>query len=189
MRRNRLEALLIGLAIVGMTTTNACGPQIPSERPSATPVAAGEQGRPSLTGAELLMRNPQLKQWRNQLDPSVKVSIRDYGDTRRSGRVDPDLGLMSRSLPDVSSEGYKGIEDLAWGGTPTWRFEISVVEENGKTSVWIMRGERVVPFALEGPYLYGDFAALETPQDGVLITADPEPREPAITEWLRSEAA
>lgn len=190
MRRNRLEALFVGLAIVGMTTTNGCGPQIPSERPSATPIAAGEQGRPRLTGAELLMRNPELKSWRDQLEPSIKVSIHDYGDNRRSGRVDPEEGLMLRNLPDVASQGFRGVKELAWGATPTWRLQISVVAENGETSVWIMHNERIVPgiIAAGEPYIYGSFAALETPQDGKLIIAA-EIFEPTITDWPRQQAA
>lgn len=187
MNRNVVEALVI----VGMAGVMTGCQGLPDT--VASPATPGlEQGRPSVTGAEFLMRNPDLKEWRDTLDSSTRVLIRDYGNTRRSGRVNPNVGLMYRRLPDIAARGFQGVNDLGWDDNPNWELEITIIERDGRIFRWIVQEEQIVApsQSLSGqPYLLGGFAARETPEDGLLITANAEPQEPIETEWPQSQAA
>lgn len=159
-----------------------------------------EQEQTALTDIELLMKNPDLLQWRNQLSNDTIVTIRDYGENRRTGRVISRDGIRGRSLPDTT-QGYSfvGESKLAWGATPDWRFQITV-ESKGSSSDFVMLYEHGYPetfvpdadgsirvVSVPNPnYITGGFAALQTSADGPLIDANPDLIDPQIVTWKKS---
>ena len=214
-RRRGLQAA--GATIMGGTAAVMSGCNILS-RPEISPATSlpqrsdlTPQSHPAIeqeqqpTDVELLMRNPRLKEWRQKVDGIV--TIRDYGNSRRSGRIISKDGLLSRGLPDTTSrDTLKGETGLEWGSQPDWKFQITIETNEGIYEFIMIKESIHVPSRIEprNPsqpltldnfvvidlpeqrYFDSRFAAIRTPGDGVLIDTQPESETPIIVDWPKA---